>query len=106
MSRGRVLQGIGHRRRIGGGNRDAVDFLGYEIGHDLRFLVAAAVFARPDVEALDRALQFGFRLLAAGESLIEERIVGILRHERERVGLRGGCRSHPHEQSAACDSAG
>ena len=86
MSRRRVLQGVGHRRRIGGGNRDAVDLLGDEIGDDLRFLVAAAVFARADVEALDGALQLLFRLLAAGEGLIEERIVGVLRHERERIG--------------------
>ena len=106
VSRRRVLQRVGHRRRVGGGNRDAVDLLGYEIGDDLRFLVAAAVLARPDVEALHRALQFRFGLLAAGERLIEERIVGVLRHERERVGLRGGRDGHRREQGAACDGAG
>ena len=88
LVRGGALQRIGHRRRVGGRDGDAVDPLGDEIGDDLRFLVAAAVLAGADVEALDRAVEFLFRLLAAGEGLVKERIVGVLGHQRERIGIR------------------
>ena len=98
--RGRALERVGHRRRVGRRDADAVDLLGDEVGDDLRFLVAAAMFAGADVEALDRAVELLLRLLAAGERLVEERIVGVLRHQREGVGLGGSRRGRNGQQGA------
>ena len=84
-----ALQRIGDGGRIGGRDRDAVDLLGDQVGHDLGLLVAAAMFARADVEALDRALQLPLGLLAAGQRLVVERVVHALGHQREGHLLAG-----------------
>ena len=106
LVRSRVLERVGHRRRVGGRDGDAIDLLGDEVGHDLRFLVAAAVLARSDIEALHRALELGFGLLAAGQRLIEERVVGVLRHERERVRVGRSRRGRDGHQRTGSDRAG
>ena len=91
---------FGHRWRVGRGDRDAVDLLGDEVGDDLRLLVAAAVLSGADVEALDRAFEFLLRLLAAGERLVVEGIVGALGHEGECIGLsRAGGGGDPDQRA-------
>ena len=96
-----ALQRIGHGRRVGRRDGDAVDLLGDEVGDDLRLLVAAAVLAGADVEALDRAVELLLGLLAAGERLVEERVVGVLRHEREGVFLVRCARADAESASSA-----
>ena len=93
LRRRSALQRVGHGRRVGRGHGDAVDLLGDEVGDDLRFLVAAAMFARPDVQALDRAGELLLRLLATGKRLVEEGVIGVLWHERKSVGVGGSGRS-------------
>ena len=103
---GRALQSVGHRRRVGGRNRNAVDLLGDEVGHDLGFLVAAAVLAGADIEALHRALELGLGLLAARQRLIEERVVGVLGHERKRIGVGRARRGRYGQKRPRGDGAG
>jgi hypothetical protein len=81
---------LAHRRGVGRRDRHAVDLLGDQVGDDLHLLVAAAVLAGADVEALDCALQLCLGLLAAVAGLVEERVVGVLRHQREDVFLVRG----------------
>jgi hypothetical protein len=106
LRRGSALQRIGHGRRVRWRHRDTVDFLGDEIGYDLRLFVAAAMLARSDVQALDGALEFGFRFLASDKRLIEDGVVGVLRHEREGVGISSLRRSRDREQRPGGDRAG
>ncbi len=66
------------------------DTLGDQVGDHLCFFVAAAVFAGTDIEAFDLASQFLLGLLTAELGLIEEGVVGVLRHEGESVDLVRG----------------
>ena len=72
-----------HGRRVGRRHGDAVDLLGHEILHDLHLLVAAAMLAGADIHAFEGAVGFRFGLLAAVARLVEERVVHVLRHQRE-----------------------
>ena len=71
-------------------------FLAMRSLHDLDLLLAAAMLAGTDIEALDRAGEFLLRLLAAAPRLVEERVVHVLGHERENVllGLGIGVVTH------------
>src|SRR6185295_5156290 len=86
----RTLERLAHGRRVRWRYGNAVDLLGDEVVDDLDLLFAAAMLARTDIEALDRAGEFLFRLLAAGQRLVEERVVHILGNEGENVFFRRG----------------
>jgi hypothetical protein len=96
-----VTQGRAHGRSVGGGHCDAVDALGHEVGHNLHLLVTAAMLAGADIEAFERAIGLRLGLLAAVARLVEERIVGVLRHERKRqLVLRLRAERGPGQQCA------
>ena len=62
--------------------------LGDQVEHDLDLLLAAAMLAGADIFALELAAELGLGLHAAVAGLIEERIVHVLRHQRERELVR------------------
>ncbi len=91
-----ACSGAGHGRRVGRRDRDAVDALGDQILHDLHLLVAAAMLAGADIHALERAVRFRLGLLAAVAGLVEERVVHVLRHQREdELRLSAGMANEP-----------
>ena len=67
----------------------------------LQLLLAAAVLAGADVAAFDRAAELLLGLLATVAGLIEERVVHVLRHQREGV-VRSAGRAGRCQQSSAC----
>ena len=81
----RLLQAPRHRGGVRGADGDAVDLLGDQVVDDLHLLLAAAVLAGADILALELARELLLGLLAAVAGLVEERVVHVLRHERERV---------------------
>jgi hypothetical protein len=97
------LQRHGHRRGIGRRHADALHIAaGDEVLDDLHLFVATAVLARADVFAYEGTVRLGFGLLAAVARLIEERVVHVLRHQREdvlRLHGRGERRRHHGDRS-------
>ena len=78
-----LLQRLAHGSGVGRADGDAVDLLGDQVEHDLDLLLAAAMLAGADILALELAAGLGLGLLAAVAGLVEERVVHVLRHERE-----------------------
>ena len=85
-----LLQRLAHGRRIGRADGDAVDALGDQVEDDLDLLLAAAMLARADILALELAAELALGLHAAVAGLVEERVVHVLRHQREGELLRAG----------------
>ena len=70
----------------------------------ISLFVTAAMLSGADVHALESAVGFGFGLLAAVASLVEERVVHVLRDKCEdelRLGASGRDRQGPDGKDRA-----
>lgn len=101
----RALERSRHGSRIRRRHGDAVDLFRNQVVDDLNLLIAAAMLAGPDIDALDGAGELLLGFLAPVTGLIEKRVVHVFRYERERVFLPLRLSAGTHRKKGrSCDT--